>query len=113
MMKVLLAFWFLIISTCILANPLGAIINRISPVSLQGYTQCSCIIVKSMVTSSSLPEYLGDHIYCSMKEISSEIEQGVTVPIPKVVFSLGVKEVSYLINRLCLALEQHVQGLNE
>ncbi len=113
MMRVLLALLSLITSTYILANPRGEIIGEMSPVSLQGYTQCSCIIVKSMVTSLSPPEYLADHIYCFTTEISSGIEQAVTVPIPKAVFSLDAREVNYLINRLCLALEQHVRDLKE
>ncbi len=112
-MKVLQAFLFLVLSTYTLANPRGEIIGQISPVYLQGYTQCSCILVKSMVTSLKSPEYLGDHIYCFMKEISSGTEQAVTVPIPQAVFSLDAKEVNYLINRLCLALEQHVRDLKE
>lgn len=113
MMRVLLALLSLITSTCILANPRGEITVRTSPVSLQGYTQCSCVLVKSMVTSLKSPEYLGDHIYCFTKEISSGIEQGVTVPIPKAVFSWDAQEVSYFINRLCLILEQHVRDLND
>ena len=113
MMKVLLVFWFMMVSTCILASPRGETTGVISPVSLQGYTQCSCVLVKSMVTSLKSPEYLGDHIYCFIREISSGIEQAVTVPIPKVVFSWDAEQGGYLINRLCLALEQHVQDLNE
>jgi len=113
MTKALLAFWFLVTSTYILASPLGGAIGRTSHVSLQGYTQCSCILVKSMVTSLRSPEYLGDHIYCFTKEISSGIEQAVTVPIPKAVFSWERQKVNYFINRLCLILEQHVRDLNE
>ena len=113
MTKVLLALSFLIISTFIQANPRGEVTGRISPAYLQGYTQCSCILVKSMVTSLKSPEYLGDHIYCFMREISSGIERAVTVPIPKAVFYWDASAVSYLISALCSALEQHVRDSKE
>lgn len=54
-----------------------------------------------------------EYIYCSMREMESDLEYGVSVPMLKQMQNFDQIEINSMIVELCKILENHIRELPE